>query len=242
MEINLKKRKLCGTNLYRRFLGSLLAIGLAVLALNGCGLEGHFSRVVFTTGFGRDEVFRIGRSNCTLPEFMVYLVNTQNQYENVYGEQIWSVELDGVTLEDNVKDTVLAKLAQIKTMYLMAKDRDMELDSQPGADATALLSRMHPSAFLSYVRGGNKLVHLHRRAYGQGRGLWYPGIGQPFCEGNRGGLQQCGGPACCQTVSGDENNADYSVIPGEDFPIYSRGMKFVTMSLEAFTREAAGGS
>lgn len=124
----MKKRKLCGTNLYRRFLGSLLAIGLAVLALNGCGLEGHFSRVVFTTGFGRDEVFRIGRSNCTLPEFMVYLVNTQNQYENVYGEQIWSVELDGVTLEDNVKDTVLAKLAQIKTMYLMAKDRDMELD------------------------------------------------------------------------------------------------------------------
>lgn len=84
--------------------------------------------MVFTTGFGKDEVFRIGKSICTLPEFMVYLVNTQNQYENVYGEQIWSVELDGVTLEDNVKDTVLAKLAQIKTMYLMAKDRDVELE------------------------------------------------------------------------------------------------------------------
>lgn len=90
--------------------------------------EWDFSRVVFTTGFGRDEVFRIGRSTCTLPEFMVYLVNTQNQYEAVYGEQIWEVELDGVTLADNVKDTVLAKLAQIKTMYLMARERDVELE------------------------------------------------------------------------------------------------------------------
>lgn len=73
-------------------------------------------------------MFRIGRSTCTLPEFMVYLVNTQNQYEAVYGEQIWEVELDGVTLADNVKDTVLAKLAQIKTMYLMARERDVELE------------------------------------------------------------------------------------------------------------------
>ena len=116
--------------LYRRFLGGLLAIMLAVLPLTGCSLEGDFSRVVFTTGLGKDEVFRIGRSTCTLPEFMVYLVNAQNQYEKVYGEQIWSVELDGVTLEDNVKDTVLARLAQIKTMYLMAKDRDIELDEE----------------------------------------------------------------------------------------------------------------
>ncbi len=127
-DIKVKMKKVHKKFPYRRFLGGLLAIMLAVLPLTGCSLEGDFSRVVFTTGFGKDEVFRIGRSTCTLPEFMVYLVNTQNQYENVYGEQIWSVEVDGVTLEDNVKDTVLAKLAQIKTMYLMANDRDVELD------------------------------------------------------------------------------------------------------------------
>ena len=33
-----------------------------------------------------------------------------------------------MTLADNVKDTVLAKLAQIKTMYLMARERDVELE------------------------------------------------------------------------------------------------------------------
>ena len=115
-------------NKYIRLLGSLLAIVLMVFFLGGCAKEGGYSRVIFTTGFREDEVFRIGKSSCTLPEFMVYLTNTQNQYENVYGEQIWNVEFEGVTLEDNVKDIVLAKIAQIKTMYLMARERDVELD------------------------------------------------------------------------------------------------------------------
>lgn len=120
--------KLWRKKAYWKLLGGLLAIVLAALSLGGCGRGDGSSRVIFTTGFGKDEVFRIGRSSCTLPEFMVYLTNTQNQYENVYGEQIWNVELDGVTLEDNIKDIVLAKLAQIKTMYLMARERDVELD------------------------------------------------------------------------------------------------------------------
>ena len=115
-------------NKYIGQLGRLLAIVLAVFLLDGCAAKDGYSRVIFTTGFGEDEVFRIGKSSCTLPEFMVYLTNTQNQYENVYGGQIWNVEFEGVTLEDNVKDIVLAKIAQIKTMYLMAKERDVKLD------------------------------------------------------------------------------------------------------------------
>lgn len=124
MENKIPRKKI----LYCRILSSLLAAVLAALSLTGCGLERDFSRVVFTTGFGRNEVFRIGKSRCLLPEFMVYLVNTQNQYENVYGEQIWDVESGGVTLEDNVKEIVLARLAQIKTMHLMATERGVELD------------------------------------------------------------------------------------------------------------------
>lgn len=122
------KNRLWKKHIYIRFLGSLLAAILVVFSLDGCAKMDGYSRVVFTTGFGEDEVFRIGKTSCTLPEFMVYLTNTQNQYENVYGEQIWNVEFEGVTLEDNVKDIVLAKIAQIKTMYLMARERDVKLD------------------------------------------------------------------------------------------------------------------
>lgn len=101
---------------------------LTLLLLTACGERGGSAKVIFTTGLGKDEVFRIGEGICTLPELMVYLTNTQNQYESVYGPEVWNVSLDGVTLEENVKETVLAKTAQIKTMYLLARDREVDLD------------------------------------------------------------------------------------------------------------------
>lgn len=100
---------------------------LAIATLSSCGDE-NGAKVVFTTGMGQDEVFRIGSGVCTVPEMMVYLTNTQNQYESVYGQEVWNISVGGVTMEENVKDTVLAKLAQIKTMYLLAQDRGVALD------------------------------------------------------------------------------------------------------------------
>ncbi len=75
-------------------------------------------------------MFRIGSASCSASEVMVYLTNTQNQYESVYGMEVWNVALDGLTLEENVKETVLAKIAQIKTMYLLAQSKDVTLDKQ----------------------------------------------------------------------------------------------------------------
>lgn len=98
---------------------------LAVFLLTACG-DG--SRIIFTGGMGKNEVFRIGSSVCTVPEMMVYLANTRNQYEKVYGPEVWKISLDGVTLEENVKETVLAKIAQIKTMYLLAQSREIVLE------------------------------------------------------------------------------------------------------------------
>ena len=110
----------------------IVAAGLiAVFIITGmtaCVKDGGDTRVVFTTGFRKDEVFRIDSEYCTRDELMVYLTTTQNQYENVYGAEIWNTELDGVTLEENVKETVLAKIAQIKTMYLLALEKKVALD------------------------------------------------------------------------------------------------------------------
>lgn len=107
----------------RRIYGLALVLILCLTSFTACSS----ARVVFTTGYGEGEVFRIDNVSCTLPEFMVYLTNTQNQYENVYGSEVWNISLDGVTLEENVKDMVLAKIAQIKTMYLLAQSKDVEL-------------------------------------------------------------------------------------------------------------------
>ena len=100
---------------------------LCVTMISGCGKDGSPTKVVFTTGTGKDEVFRINDEICKKEEFMVYLTNIQNQYESVYGTEIWNAEYEGVTFEENVKDTVLARIAQVKTMYLMAKAKGIEL-------------------------------------------------------------------------------------------------------------------
>lgn len=100
--------------------------------LTGCGddNESGQTKVVLMTGFDKGEIFRIEDISCMVPEIMVYLTNTQNQYENVYGDEIWNISLEGVTLEDNVKDTVLAKIAQIKTMNLLAEEYQIQLAPQ----------------------------------------------------------------------------------------------------------------
>ncbi|MBE5867914.1 MAG: peptidylprolyl isomerase [Lachnospiraceae bacterium] len=118
-------------------------LAVFVVLLTACGKGGGGTTVVLTTGFRKDEVFRIDSVSCTLPEIMVYLTNTQNQYESVYGKQIWDTDMDGVTLEENVKDTVLARIAQIKSMALMAKEKGVTLTEEEKALAGQAASRYY---------------------------------------------------------------------------------------------------
>ena len=101
----------------------LLCLLFTVGTLTACGSR----RVVFTTGFSRDEVFRVGSQVCTTAEMMVYLTNAKNQYESMYGHEIWGVSRDGMGLEENLKENILAKAAQIKAMYLLAESKGVEL-------------------------------------------------------------------------------------------------------------------
>lgn len=105
--------------------------GLLMFPLYGCGKNAD-TKLVLTTGFKKNEIFRIEGMSCTLPEVMVYLTNAQDQYENVFGREIWEKDLsgagEGLTLEESVKETVLAQLAQIKTMNLLAKEQGVWLE------------------------------------------------------------------------------------------------------------------
>ena len=99
---------------------------VALMTLCGCG----GTQVVLTTGFNKDEIFIVGSESCSIQELEIYLTNIQNTYQNVYGEEIWNVTSDGVTFEDSIKNTALAELAQVKTLYLMAMDRGLTLDPE----------------------------------------------------------------------------------------------------------------
>lgn len=112
------------TGTYKIF-KSVVAL-LVIFILTGCG----GTQVVLTTGFDKDEIFVVGTERCSLSELEIYLVNIQKTYENVFGEEIWDVTSDGVTFEESIKNTALAQIAQVKTMYLMALDRGLELDEE----------------------------------------------------------------------------------------------------------------
>lgn len=112
---------------HRRQICSILA-GLMAVLLVGCGKMTSDTKVVLTTGFAENEIFRIETKSCTLSEVLVYMTNLQEQYEQVYGSEIWDVDLNGSTLEDSIKETVLAQLAQIKTMNLLAEHHDVMLN------------------------------------------------------------------------------------------------------------------
>lgn len=102
---------------------------LLVGCLSACG-DSERGKVVFTTALAKDELFRIDKVSCTLPEYMLYLANVQNKYEDAFGARIWEVGFQGVTLEDNVKDNVLAQIARMKSVYLLALEKGVTLTEQ----------------------------------------------------------------------------------------------------------------
>ena len=70
-------------------------------------------------------------------EIMVYLSNSENQYSEVFGSRIWSVPVGDGTLEDSYKDNILARIAQIKTMNLLAAQYEVVLDEEEEAKVKA---------------------------------------------------------------------------------------------------------
>ena len=103
----------------------LMAASLS-FSLTGCTFLDN-TKVVFTTGFKENELFRIEDKSCLESEFMVYLVNTQNSYEEGFGSDIWSVNIGDESMEGYVKDKCLSTISQVKAMNLLALESGIEL-------------------------------------------------------------------------------------------------------------------
>ena len=113
----------------RRIYKFITCLLLVSLLLTGCGAKKD-KEIILTTGFGEDEVFKMGESVCTLDEVMVYVADLQKQYEKAYGSQIWNTSIDGVSLENNVKEVALARISQVKAVCLMAQQRGVTLSDE----------------------------------------------------------------------------------------------------------------
>ena len=107
----------------------IIACGLmlfCMISFSGCdNLMG--SKVVLTTGFLNDELFRIEDKSCMKSEFLVYLMNSQNMYVQGLGEDIFGVKVGDQTMEESIKADCLSTISQVKAMNLLAADTGIEL-------------------------------------------------------------------------------------------------------------------
>ena len=112
----------------KRLLWLPVILLLEVFLLSGCDKDK--TKIVLTTGFEEDVVFKIEDISCTKSEIMIYLVNTENIYDEVFGEKIWKVPYDGKDVESRYKETILARISQIKAMNLYAKEIGVNLNDE----------------------------------------------------------------------------------------------------------------
>ena len=96
----------------------------------GCKKKEEKKDVVLTTAFEDNELFRIDDKNCYLEEAGVYMRSAGSRYQDVFGEEIWKQNFNGHTLESELKETTLARLAQIKSMDILADEWDVTLSDE----------------------------------------------------------------------------------------------------------------
>ncbi len=109
----------------RAVIPMLSLVLLVLLMLSGC--KGN-TQIVLTTPLSENELFRIGSEVCTVEEAKVFLATTQNQYEKLIKPDMWEQDFGGVSLGEYVKESILGQLTQIKSMALMAQEREITLD------------------------------------------------------------------------------------------------------------------
>ena len=107
---------------------SRMVVGLALLfSLTACTGD-RKSEIIFTTGFFRNEIFRIGSMSCTTKELNVYLLNAENKYRKTLGESVFNEDVVAV-----IKDDCLSELSQLMAMDLFAQSKGIVLEASDQA-------------------------------------------------------------------------------------------------------------
>lgn len=132
----MKARKINFKYMVKPLVALLVVPLFFALPLTGCKKKLP-TRVVLTSDFLENEVFRLEGHPCMKNEIMVYLANSENQYSEVFGDRIWEVPIENGTLEDGYKETILARIAQIKAMNLLANEYEVTLDETEEAKVKA---------------------------------------------------------------------------------------------------------
>lgn len=121
-----------GRTMRKRNRGRIAAVILFMsMAVSGCKMGN--TEILVNSGFGGNEVFKIGDAVCTLSEAKVFLTNYQNIYADMYGVNLWNHKFADSELETYVKDITVSQLAQIMAMDFLAEEKEIALSEEEQA-------------------------------------------------------------------------------------------------------------
>lgn len=98
-------------------------LAAASILLSGCG-----NRIVFTAGFGGDEVFEVGGEPCSTGALKVYILEAQRQTETVFGDDVWKKDSGG-QITEVVREKALSRISRIMALSQMAVKDNIMLTS-----------------------------------------------------------------------------------------------------------------
>ena len=77
-----------------------------------------------------DQLFDIDGAVATKKEYMVFFLNTRNQYKDEFGESILEKNTGSTNFEDELRENVLNNLAQMKAMVRIAQYESVSLEEK----------------------------------------------------------------------------------------------------------------
>lgn len=111
---------------------------IAGILFSGCTIGN--TQFVFGEAVSRELVFDMGSyGDCDKQKALVYLLIAKAEYEEIFGADVWQMQIDGLSMEEFVKNNTLSELLQRESMSALAKNEGIELSKkqlESIADAT----------------------------------------------------------------------------------------------------------
>lgn len=112
-----------------RIIGAVLVIALIGVIIFLKTVVGRKS-IYISTGFEKDVMIKVDQTQTSRLEVMAHLSDMIDEYEELFGEDIWTETMDGVPFDEYVIRQVKSKLTRIKCMNQVALSRGIVLSNQ----------------------------------------------------------------------------------------------------------------
>ena len=107
----------------------LTIVLILTIFFSGCTIGN--TQFVFGEAANREIVFDMGSyGDCDRQKATVYLLIAKAEYEEIFGENVWQMQIEGMSMEEFVKNNTLSELLQRESMSALAENEGIELSEK----------------------------------------------------------------------------------------------------------------